>query len=62
VSDQLGSDHVIGDFEGIDRADPSGGETGIDAVANSLSEREMDPVLSGHEWHPFAQSFRGRGR
>src|ERR1700733_11923827 len=47
VSDQLGSDRVVGDFEGIDRLGPDSSETGIDALPNSPSEREVDQVLSG---------------
>src|SRR5271163_2760576 len=60
MSDQLGSDRVIGNLESVDRADPYSGEAGVDALSDSPSEREVDEILSGKvdQWYAFTTCQR----
>src|SRR5271155_2737188 len=53
MSDQLGSDRVIGNLESVGRADPYSGEADVDALSDSPSEREVDEILSGKvdQWY-----------
>jgi hypothetical protein len=60
VSDEFGDDRIVGNLVRIDRMNSGGGETGVEALAYSPPDRELDEILCVEFGELHARACRQR--